>query len=374
LNNGDEAKMVELFEATKINTLTLANRFVRSATCAYMADDDGSVTPKLIDLMVKLAKGGVGLIITGLADVRRDGQAAPWQLGIYSDELIPSLTEMAEAVHEAGGKIAVQIAHTGLQAHPRFEGAELLGPSAIRGEGIPVCREMTQGDIGEVVYAFGQAADRAKKAGFDGVQIHAAHGYLLSEFLSPFFNKRTDDYGGSVKNRARIVLESYRSVRNAVGNQFPVMIKMNSEDLLDGGFSVEDMLEVAGMLEEAGIDAIELSAGTTLAYFWGNPNASYVRMGKKEVYWLEAAKRYKEKIGVPLMLVGGIRSYEVAEKLVQEGIADYISLSRPLIREPNLINRWKSGDTRKAECISDNACVGPALEGEGIRCVHISGN
>lgn len=366
--------MVKLFEATTINTMTIANRFVRSATCEYMAKEDGSVTPKLINLMVKLAKGGVGLIITGLADVRRDGQAAPWQLGVFNDELIPDLTEMVKAVHKAGGKIVLQISHTGLQASPQFEGAELLGPSVIKGEKnyhMPICREMTHQDINVVASAFGEAASRAKIAGFDGVQLHAAHGYLLSEFLSPFFNKRKDEYGGSVENRARIVLEAYESVRNAIGDQFPVMIKMNSEDLLDGGFSVKDMLEVAEMLEKAGVDAIELSAGTTLAYFWGKPQASYVRTDEKEVYWREAAELYKKKIGVPLILVGGIRSYEVAEQLVEEGTTDYVALSRPLIREPDLINRWKAGDHRKSECISDNACVGPALEGKGIQCIHL---
>jgi 2,4-dienoyl-CoA reductase-like NADH-dependent reductase (Old Yellow Enzyme family) len=364
--------MAKLFEATTINAMTVANRFVRSATCEYMAKEDGSVTPRLIDLMVELAKGGVGLIITGLADVRRDGQAAPWQLGVFSNMHVPGLTQMVKAVHGAGGKIVLQLSHTGLQASPQFEGPDLLGPSALKGEKIPVCREMTRRDIDQVVRAFGEGATRAVEAGFDGVQLHAAHGYLLSEFLSPFFNKRTDEYGGSVENRARIILEAYRSVRNVVGRRYPVLVKMNSEDLLDGGFSVEEMLEVAGALEKAGVDAIELSAGTTLAYFWGRPEASYVRTDREEAYWREAAQSYKkEAIGVPLILVGGIRSYEVAELLVREGTADYIALSRPLIREPGLINRWKTGDTRKSGCISDNGCVGPALEGRGIQCVHL---
>jgi 2,4-dienoyl-CoA reductase-like NADH-dependent reductase (Old Yellow Enzyme family) len=230
---------------------------------------------------------------------------------------------------------------------------------------------MTLAEIGRVVAAFGESAALAKKAGFDGVQIHAAHGYLLSQFLSPFFNRRKDAYGGSIENRARIVLETLQSVRKAVGDDYPVLIKINSEDFVDGGLTVDEMLQVAALLEKAGIDAIEMSGGTV--YVSGAFSA--IRTGafntpEKEVFYREAAARYKAKIGVPLLLVGGIRSFEVAEKLVSNGSADYISLSRPLIREPALINRWKSGKLGKATCISDNACFGPTLKGEGLYCIR----
>lgn len=362
--------MVELFESTAINTMTLSNRFVRSATWMGMATEDGSVTPRLVDAMVKLAKGGVGLIITGLTCVHRSGWDVPWQLGIYSDEHIAGLTEMVEAVHAVGGKIAVQIAHAGVQGNSQRTGTELLGPSIMEGKEGPLCREMTPKDIHEIVTAFKQAATRAKTARFDALQLHGAHGYLLSEFLSPFFNKRTDEYGGSVENRARFVLEVYQSVRDAVGDQFPVMIKLNSEDLVEGGLRVDDMLQVAGMLEAAGIEAIELSGGISRTWT-GDWNKTAIRIKSKDVYYIEAAKQYKKQIGVPLMLVGGIHSFEVAEQLVQEGITDYVALSRPLIREPHLINRWRSGDTRKATCISDNACFNLGSQGIGVRCVHI---
>ncbi len=265
----------------------------------------------------------------------------------------------------------MQLAHGGLHARTELTGQEPLGPSVIETENGLIGREMTLDDIRETVRFFGEAANRAQKAGFDGVQIHAAHGYLLSQFLSPFYNKRKDEYGGSIENRARIVLKIVQSIRGAVGDQFPVLIKLNSEDFLDGGFCVDDMLQVAKMLENANIDAIELSGGTIRAFKQRNYNISPARTEKKEVYYREAAKRYKEKISVPLILVGGIRSYEVAEQLVEEGITDYISLSRPLIREPELINRWKTGDTRKADCISDNACFKPRREGKGVQCVHL---
>ena len=361
--------MSKLFETTTINIMALANRFVRSATWEGMANEDGSCTPKLIDLVVQLAQGGVGLIITSHTYVSREGQASPWQLGVYSDELLPGLTEMTEAVHKAGGKIAMQITHAGCHGAFGLTGLEPLGPSVMENEKGPFCREMTQEEIRETIRAFGQGAARAKKAGFDGVQIHAAHGYLLSQFLSPFYNKRKDEYGGSIENRAKIVLEVFQSVRAVVGDQFPVMIKMNSEDFLNGGFSVEDMLQVAVMLEKAGVDAIELSGGTRYSGKYFPIRKGKIDSEEKEVWYREAAKRYKEKINVPLMLVGGIRSYGVAEKLVEEGITDYISLCRPLIREPDLINRWKSGDTRKASCLSDNLCYKPAREGQGLYCV-----
>jgi 2,4-dienoyl-CoA reductase-like NADH-dependent reductase (Old Yellow Enzyme family) len=358
-----------LFEPITLNHMTLANRFVRSATWEAMAEDDGSSTQRLADLLVRLAKGGVGLIIAGHATVRRDGQAGPKQLGIYGDALLPGLSDLSRTVHEAGGKIVVQLAHAGCHGVPSLSGFECIGPSAMSGEKVPACREATRKEIHEIVEAFGDAAARAKKAGFDGVQIHAAHGYFLSEFLSPFYNKRNDEYGGSIENRARVVLAAYENIRSKVGKDFPVLIKLNSQDFVDGGFSLDDMLHVVSRLEEMGIDAIELSGGTTFS-----GKLSPVRVGDpdttdKEAYYRQAAAKYKEKIKVPLILVGGIRSFDVAEQLVRDGLADCISLSRPLICEPDLVNRWKAGDRRRSECASDNMCFRPALKGEGIYCL-----
>lgn len=361
--------MSKLFETTTINNMTLENRFVRSATWEGMANHNGFCTPELIKLMVQLVRGGVGLIITGHAYVRKDGQAGPRQLGVYMDELIQGLTEMTEAVHEANGKIVMQLAHAGCMAVSELTRLETLGPSILKSQKTSVCREMTLSDISNVVEAFVLGATRAQKAGFDGVQIHAAHGYLLSQFLSPYFNKRTDEYGGSIENRTKIVLEVLQGIRASAGNDFPVLIKINSEDFLSGGLSIDDMLQVAAMLEEAGIDAIELSGGT--AYSGKNTpiRTAKIDAEEKEVFYRAAAKRCKEKIRVPLILVGGIRSIKVAEQLVDEGISDYISLCRPLIREPHLINRWKQGDTHKAKCLSDNLCFKPIREGKGIYCV-----
>jgi 2,4-dienoyl-CoA reductase-like NADH-dependent reductase (Old Yellow Enzyme family) len=216
------------------------------------------------------------------------------------------------------------------------------------------------------VDAFAMAAQRAKEAGFDAVQIHGAHGFLMNQFLSPAFNKRTDDYGGSIENRARALLETLRKIRTAVGNGYPVLIKLNSEDFIDGGLTLEDSVQVGKMLQAEGIDAIEVSGGTVVT---GDHCRTDIDSKEKEAYWREAAKVFKEKLHVPLILVGGVRSFQLAEQLVDQGYADYISMSRPFIREPDLVNRWVSGDLGKATCLSDNLCRGPLLKGEGIYCV-----
>jgi 2,4-dienoyl-CoA reductase-like NADH-dependent reductase (Old Yellow Enzyme family) len=361
--------MSKLFEEIAIKDLKLQNRFVRSATWEGLATEEGFCTQKLSDMLVQLIRGQVGLVITGHAYVSPEGQASPWQLAIHRDELISGLSEMTGTVHRTGGKIFVQIAHAGCHAITDLTKQEALGPSVMKNENGPLCRAVTVEEIQRIVEAFGNAAARAQKAGFDGVQIHAAHGYLLSQFLSPFYNKREDEYGGSAENRARIVLEILHAVKSRVGERFPVAIKINSEDFVEGGLNVDGMVETASMLEKAGVDAIELSGGV---FYSGKYNA--IRRGKldsmdEEVFYKEAARKYKERIKVPLMLVGGIRSFEVAERLIDDGLTDFISLSRPLIREPDLIKRWQSGDTHKAECQSDNLCFKPGIQGEGIYCV-----
>jgi 2,4-dienoyl-CoA reductase-like NADH-dependent reductase (Old Yellow Enzyme family) len=366
--------MSVLFETTIINGMSLPNRFVRSATWEGMATTEGACTSRLADFMANLAEGDVGLIITGHSYVSREGQAGPWQMGIHEDATLHGLTQMSEAVHRCGGKIALQLAHAGAKAAPNLSGLEAMGASVLKEDGKATCREMSKEDIDRIVRAFGDGAARAKRSGFDAVEIHAAHGYLLSQFLSPLFNQRTDEYGGALANRGRMILEVLRSIRNAVGPNYPVLIKINSEDFMAGGFSVEEMLEFSAMLERAGIDAIEMSGGIGRdARQLEAINYKSVRFGaiskENEGYYRDAARRFKQRIKVPLILVGGIRSLDVAERLVGEGMADYIALSRPLICEPDLVKRWKNGDTTKSACVSDNRCFDPARRGEGMRCL-----
>lgn len=361
-------KMPHLFETTSINGMDLNNRFVRSATWEGMAGEDGSATDRLADVMVRLARGGLGLIISGHTFVSGEGRTGAWQLGAHEDRLIPGLTDMVSAVHEAEGKIAMQLTHAGAWAASHLTGLEPIGPSAIQGKTLHA-REMTIDDIRQTILAFAHAAFRVKAAGFDAVQLHGAHGYLINQFLSPYFNKRTDEYGGTIENRARFVADIVKAVRTVVGPDFPFLIKLNSEDFLPGGLTVDDMLDAAMILEEAGIDCIEMSGGTFLS--GENSPSRKARPGHAgpEAYYEAAAKRYKERINIPLMLVGGVRTFGTAERLVGEGITDYIALCRPLIREPELIRRWKSGDTRPARCISDSGCFKPGFEGKGVCCV-----
>ena len=363
--------MSALFEATTINDLVLHNRFLRSATWEGMAAPDGSPTVELVAVSTELARGGVGLIISGHAFVSEEGRAGLWQLGAHSDGMVAGLKDMVTAVHAAGGRIALQIAHAGLRAQPGRDGPAPLGPSAPHtGEGL-AGREMTADDLRAVTRAFARAAGRARVAGFDAVQIHAAHGYLLSQFLSPYFNKREDGYGGGVENRARLAVEIAAAVREAVGPNLPVLIKLNSEDFLPGGLTVEDMLEAAAMLAEAGIDAVEMSGGTSLSGDKRPTRPGSPAPYETEAYYEAAARRFKGKVRVPLMLVGGIRTFGTAERLVAEGVADYVSLCRPLIRDPGLVNRWKSGDRSPATCLSDNKCFVRGLKGQGVRCAYV---
>jgi 2,4-dienoyl-CoA reductase-like NADH-dependent reductase (Old Yellow Enzyme family) len=366
--------MAELFEGTTINGMNLKNRFVRSATWEGLADKHGAVTHRLTEMMVELARGEVGLIITGYAFVSPEGQSSPRQLAVYDDRFLPKLRDMVRAVHAVGGKIALQVVHGGCAANAALSGLEPVGPSAMEKDGKPICRMLAQGEIASIASAFARAADLAKQAGFDAVQIHAAHGFLLSQFLSPALNKRTDEYGGELENWARLLLEVVRSVRETVGPAYPVLIKMNSEDFLPGGMSSAEAVEVSDWLQKASIDAIEFSGGTMNSPKEFVPvRSGSLKTREQEVYYRQAAKLYKQKVTVPLILVGGIRSYEVAEELVRDGTADYISLSRPLICEPGLIKRWRQGDRRKSDCVSDNACFAPALNGEGLYCVTLAG-
>jgi len=362
--------MAELFERVSINGMTLANRFVRSATWEGLASRESSVTPKLTKMMVELARNEVGLIISSYTFVSPEGQSSPGQLAIHDDRFVAGLWAMVEAVHKVGGKIALQIVHGGRFADFALTGLQPIGPSAVAKDGQTTCRAMNKEDIANIVSAFTQAAVRAKQAGFDAIQLHAAHGFLLSQFLSPALNRRTDEYGGTLENRARFLLEVVRSIRKATGPAYPLLIKLNSEDFLEGGLTRDEAVQVATMLEVASVDAIEFSGGTVASPEKFMP----VRPGKPktpqdEVFYREAAELYQTKVGIPLMLVGGIRSYETANDLIRRGVADYISLGRPLICEPGLVKRWHNGDRRGSECGSCNSCFAPASDGRGVYCV-----
>jgi 2,4-dienoyl-CoA reductase-like NADH-dependent reductase (Old Yellow Enzyme family) len=360
--------MSKLFEESSINKLSLKNRFMRAATWEGLATPAGEVTSDLIERMVVLAKGGVGCIISSHSYVSPEGQGTPWQVGIYTDEFVPKLREMTAAVHDNDGKIVMQLAHAGQYAEVQLTGLPALAVSVDNSLSDKNIKAVTHEDIRRIVASYSQAARRAHDANFDGIEIHSGHGYFLSQFLSPAYNNRQDEYGGSIDNRARIHLQIYHAVREVVGKDYPLMIKMNCADFIENGLTADDSLLVAKLFADAGFDAIEVSGGIIRT---GNlaPSRPGITTVEKEAYFKEYSRSFKSRIHIPLILVGGLRSFEVVDKIVADGIADYISMSRPLIREPDLINRWQAGDLRKAECKSDNLCFTPGFEGKGVYCV-----
>ncbi len=361
--------MKKLFEKTVINGMGLENRFVRSATWEGMCDSEGRPTGKLLSCYRDLARGRVGLIVTGYAFVRPDGRQMPGTLGMHSDGLAPGLRSLTRAVHDEGGKICVQLVHAGGQATEKITGRRPMAPSAIKVEQFrEETAAMTKKDIVEIVAAFGDSARRAREFGFGAVQLHAAHGYLINQFLSPLTNRRTDEYGGTAENRCRFLMEVYRRVRLEAGPDFPVLVKLNGSDNLEGGLDLDGALLAARLLDSEKIDAIEVSGGTA-ASGEKAPVRMKIDSPEKEAYNLGLADEIKKAVRCPVMSVGGYRSLEVIKSALAEHGMDYISMSRPFIREPMLIRRWQAGDLSPATCISCNGCFRPGLREGGIYCV-----
>ncbi|WP_428561564.1 MAG: NADH:flavin oxidoreductase [Solidesulfovibrio sp. DCME] len=358
------------FSPIVINGMRLRNRFVRSATAEGLAAPDGSVTDRLEAAMKALAVGGVGLVISGHAYVEKRGQAGIGQMGVHKPEMEAGVARLARRVHAHGGRFVVQLAHAGCRADPALSGEPAVGPSSPDNADAAACQAMTAEDLARLEAAFAAAASLCRDAGADGVQIHAAHGYGISQFLSPRTNRRQGAYGGSLENRARLLLEVVGSIRSLVGRDYPLLVKINSEDFLDGGLTAAESRRIVTWLEAAGVDAVELSGGTL-----DSGKLSPIRPGRfpipeGEAWYREAAQSLKAAgLGLPLALVGGLRSLETAEELLASGTADLLALSRPLIREPGLVARWQAGDRRPSACVSDNLCFVPLRRGEGVSCL-----
>ena len=361
-----------LFSEGSIKGVALKNRIVRSATWEGMCDGEGNPTDRLIELYRTLCRGGVGLIVTGYTFVRADGREMPGTMGIHSDDRIPALKRLTDAVHEEGGRIFCQLFHAGGRARTAVTGARPLAPSANKGATVPDPPEaMSKQDILELVTAFAHGAGRARRAGFDGVQLHGAHGYLINQFLSPLTNARRDAYGGSLENRMRFLREVYNAVRREVGPSWPVTIKLTAADNIPGGFTLEEAVTVARNLEEWGIDAIEVSSGTRESGEEG-PARVKIDSPEREAYNASSARRIKMEVKVPVIVVGGFRSPEVGETILGNGGADFIALSRPFIREPGLVRKWEADRTHRALCVSCNGCFLAGMKDGGIRCVQVS--
>jgi 2,4-dienoyl-CoA reductase-like NADH-dependent reductase (Old Yellow Enzyme family) len=359
--------MPRVFEESTLAGMRLENRLVRSATWEGLADAEGRVTDRLVGVYDRLAKGGVGLVISSYMFVDIEGRQPPDQIGAHRDDLVPGLARLAEAVHRGSGSIVAQIVHCGGQA---ASATDPVAPSAVASPGYPKTpRQLSLAEIEGVIASFAASARRVKEAGYDGVQLHGAHGYLLAQFLSPLRNRREDRYGGSLEGRARFALEVYRAVRQEVGPGFPVMIKLNASDFLEGSTTEADAAHLADALARAGIDAIEVSGGTPGSGKLGAARPD-IATAEDEAYFRPQARIIRQAAPeVPLMLVGGLRSLDVIEQILEAGEADYFSLCRPLIREPDLPLRWSRGDRRRADCVSCLGCFGPTRRGEGLRCV-----
>lgn len=337
--------MQYLFDETSIGSMRLKNRLIRSATGDHFVSE-GHPTEEMLKLYETLANGGVGTIITGNAKVLDFGTQNFDMLSVYDDSHIEGLKKFTDAVHSYETNIILQLVHFG--SFIGTEEDEIWGPSSIENLYSKIKpKEMTKEDIKALQKAFAYAALRAKKAGFDAIQLHAAHGFLLSQFLTPYYNRRTDEYGGTIENRARILLETCKLVREKVGNEYPILIKINSTDAIEQGMTFEECRYVCKKLREVGVDAIEIS-GNAMSF---SP--------KQESYFKDYASVIASENNIPIILVGGNRDYATMEATLNETSIEYFSLSRPFIADADFVKRWKSGDEGRVKCISCNGCSKP---------------
>jgi 2,4-dienoyl-CoA reductase-like NADH-dependent reductase (Old Yellow Enzyme family) len=387
-----------LFNPMKIGDLEVKNRFVHSATCESMAEETGEVTDSLIARYRDLARGEVGLIIPGYMYVHPLGRTNIKQTGIHNDEMIPGLTRLADAVHAEGGAIAFQLVHGGRQTTKSVIGQRPMAPSAKWRDPLYFVkpREMSEEEILGVIEDFGRAAGRAVQAGADGIQLHCAHGYLINQFLSPFLNLREDSWGGSAEKRFRFLREVVLVARRAMPEGMPLFVKLSSNDFTPKeGITPPLACEYARWLADLGIDAVEVSSGGWFSFMntlrggvpvkelmknvaWYKKPAGRVVIGRmvgkydlEEGYHLEAAKMMKPVLGdVPLILVGGLRTPSFMEEVLRKGEADFLSLSRPFIREPDLVKKIREGRTDHASCTSCNKCIAAIFYGLPLRCYY----
>ena len=387
--------MSTAFTPCKIGELEVKNRFVHSATYECMAEETGEVTDELVNRYSRLAKGDIGLIIPGYMYVHPTGRAMKYQTGIHRDEMIAGLKKLVEAVHQNGGKIGLQLAHGGRQVPKKLIGQAPLAPSGKGRDPVSLnkARKMDDSDIDEVILAFAQAARRAAEAGADAVQLHGAHGYLISEFLSPFFNDRRDGWGGSDERRFRFLKEIVLEIKKVVPDDIPILVKLNTNDFTPKeGIKPELAKKYVEWLVDLKIDGVELSCGTYYSFHivrgdipikelalglprWMRPVAKlqFKKMVHlcefEEAYNLAAAKLIKPVLGeIPLLLVGGIRRFSHIEELIEKNYTDFISMSRPFNREPFLVKKFKEGESDEATCISCNKCFAAVFNNILLNC------
>ena len=360
--------MRSLFSPWSLGPIELKNRLVRSATVEGLSTEDGAPTQRLIDITTELARGGVGLIIAGTAYISREGQADKNATGLDHDGLIPPLGRLCRSVESAGGILAAQLLHCGSTMSAEFlkRREVIYGPS----DGMdPVSHApvtaLDKPRILKIITDYGDAARRAKAAGFHAVQIHAAHGYLINQFLSPSRNQRTDEYGGSVHYRGRILYQVVEEIRGEVGPDFPILVKLSGHDGFPGGVLPDHAATIAAGLDTLGIDAVEVSAGTpegAAAGGWDHIIPAPFAQGS----FFDYARGIKDRVNCPVITVEGWRDPRKINAALDH--MDAVSMSRPFIREPHLANRWKSGDLTTATCVSCNKCL-DLIGRSGLGCI-----
>jgi len=391
--------MSVLFDKTSIRGMELKNRLVRSATHEGMADANGFPTEQLFNLYERLAKGGVGLIVTGHSYISENGKTDN-MLGISDDEYTQRYRELVDHVHANGAKIALQINHCGRQTTKDMTGTQTIAPSAIRDKMLlDKPRAMTEKEIERTIANFGKASKRAKDSHFDAVQLHGAHGYLINSFLCPYTNRRKDKWGGSIENRMRFVQEVYKSCRAQVGDDYPIFIKISAYDNMKNGLKKEEGITMAEMMADMGFDAIEVSCGigedgiSTVRgdlhvdaalekypmYKKQNPVLKFIlkHFGEQIIkpvpfsqsYNRSVAREIKAKVDIPVFVVGGMTDPSVMENVIEKGDADYISLCRALIANPKFPDKIKQGSREPSKCIHCNLCV-YNMYANPLRCFH----
>ncbi|MEW6076681.1 MAG: NADH:flavin oxidoreductase [Thermodesulfobacteriota bacterium] len=386
-----------LFTPKRVGSLEVKNRFVHSGTYECMATETGHVTDRLIRRYRTLAKGEVGLIVTGYMCVHPHGRATGHQTGIHDDGFLPGLTSLAEAVHGQGGRILYQLVHAGRQTMPVTIGGKPMGPSAIHRDPTYLVkpRAMTAEDIRTVIGSYAAAAGRAVRAGADGIHVSAAAGYLINQFLSPFHNRRTDEWGGSDVNRFRFLKEIVLAIKAQLPSGMPLVVKISTDDHTPGpGVTLETALRHAAWLKEAGVDGLEIASGNLLykhmtmwhgsvpmkelirSLPWWKKAGAWVVMksmeGKYDLKgpWnLEAARAVRKVTGdLPLFLVGGLRTLAEMEAVTASGDADFIQMCRPFVREPFLVKQFREKKSDRSACVNCNRCLGAIANNIPIAC------
>lgn len=357
----------KVFEPIKIGTMEVKNRFVVPPMVVNYANEDGTASERFIAYIEEKAKGGWGLIIPENYTMDPDARGFVKLPGLWNDDQIESHKELTERVHKHGAKIVVQINHAGRQTASMITGVQPVAPSPIADPTIgETPKELTVQEISEIVEKFGDAALRAKKAGFDGVEIHGSHGYLINQFMSPFSNKRTDEYGGTIQNRARFALEVIENMKKKVGEDFPIIYRMSVNELVEGGLTTEDSKVIAMLLEEAGVNAIHATNGVYASAQYIIPPAAV-----KHAWSSDITAKIKKVVSIPVITVGRVTDPLIAESILASEKADLVSMGRASLADPHLPNKAKEGRFEDIiHCIGClQGCAGRNVQQLPVKCL-----